>query len=526
MTHEPATASSPPARHDRPTATSHPLLIVIVLGFSSLCAALMQSLVIPIQSELPRLLSTSASNTSWVVTATLLGGAVAMPVSGRLADIFGKKPILVISAGVLLAGSLLCAVSGDFVVVLVGRVLQGMAMGYIPVAISMVREVTPPRMTNTALAAVSATLGVGGALGLPLSALVVQSFDWHVLFWLSAVLALVMGALSIVLLPHTRRVDPPSFDLVGAVGLAIGLVATLVGFTKANDWGWTSASTWITIVGGLVVLVAWGAYELRHHDPLVDLRTTARLPVLLTNLAALAMGLGMMAQSVAIPQLLEMPTATGYGLGQSILMTGLWMAPAGLMMLVFSPIASAMLTRLGGRLTLATGAVVLAAGYVLAVFMTNEPWQLMIASCIAGAGVGIGYAAMPTLILDNVPTSEASSSVGVNSLMRSVGTTIAGALMAIILTSQVMPVGGGVEIPTHDAFRLCFVVGAGAALLAALVTLCIPRSSVRVGAAPTADAPSSGTGPDRPTDSPTADLGRAGTSGQADADDRLTPVPG
>jgi MFS family permease len=185
-----------------------------------------------------------------------------------------------------------------------------------------------------------------------------------------------------------------------------------------------------------------------------------------------------------------------------------------------------MLTRLGGRLTLATGAVVLAAGYVLAVFMTNEPWQLMIASCIAGAGVGIGYAAMPTLILDNVPPTEASSSVGVNSLMRSVGTTIAGALMAIILTSQVMPVGGGVEIPTHNAFRLCFVVGAGAALLAALVTLCIPRGSVRVGAAPTADAPSSGVGPDRPTDSPTAESGHAGTSGKTDDEDQLAPVPG
>src|SRR5699024_777844 len=100
----------------------------------------------------------------------------------------------------------------------------------------------------------------------------------------------VMGVLSTIVLPHVKRTNPPRFDVVGAIGLAIGLVATLVGFTKANDWGWTSASTWIMIVGGLLVLLAWGAYELRHPEPLIDLRTTARLPVLLTNLAALAMG--------------------------------------------------------------------------------------------------------------------------------------------------------------------------------------------------------------------------------------------
>lgn len=139
-----------------------PLLVVLVLGFSSLCAAMMQSLVIPIQADLPRLLNTSASNTSWVLTATLLGGAIAMPIAGRLADIYGKKPVLINCAVALLTGSLLCALSDIFSLILAGRVMQGMAMGYIPVAISMVREVTPLRMTNTALSAVSAALGVGG----------------------------------------------------------------------------------------------------------------------------------------------------------------------------------------------------------------------------------------------------------------------------------------------------------------------------------------------------------------------------
>ncbi|GGA75314.1 MFS transporter [Pseudoclavibacter endophyticus] len=436
----------------------------------------MQSLVIPIQAELPDLLSTTPSNTSWVVTATLLGGSVAMPVAGRLADIYGKKPVMVISAIVLLVGSLLCAVSSVFLLVVAGRVLQGMAMGYIPVAISMVREVTPPKMTNTALSAVSATLGVGGALGLPLAAWIVESFHWSVLFWMSAGLAVVMITLSAIVLPHTQRDHPARVDWIGALGLAIGLVAVLVGVTKGNDWGWVTAPTLGLIVGGAAVLVAWAFYEFKHRDPLVDLRTTARLPVLFTNLAALAMGFGMMAQSIVVPQLLQLPSETGHGLGQTIMQTGLWMAPAGVMMLLFSPVSSRMLTRLGGRLTLAIGGGVLAAGYLTALFLTGTPWTLTLAICISSAGIGIGYAAMPSLIMKNVPRSEASSSVGVNTLMRSMGSTIAGAVMATVLTSQTTAHGPlNTPIPTHGAFLTCFAIGAGAALLAVALTFLIPR---------------------------------------------------
>ena len=183
----------------------------------------------------------------------------------------------------------------------------------------------------------------------------------------------------------------------------------------------------------------------------------------------------MMAQSIVVPQLLQMPEATGYGLGQSILQAGLWMAPAGLMMLAFTPISSRLLSTIGGRPTLALGATVIACGYLFAVFLDGAPWQLMLATCISSAGVGIGYAAMPTLILENSPAAEAGSGVGVNSLMRSMGTTVAGAVMAIVLTSQTVSMGG-TEIPAEAAFRTCFIIGAGAAVAGALVVLLIKRS--------------------------------------------------
>lgn len=502
--------STPPTTGDRgELAADKAGIVVAVVCFASLCAALMQSLVIPIQSELPQLLGTSAGNASWVLTATLLGAAVAMPVIGRLADMHGKKPVLVAAAATLLVGSVVAALSDSVGPLIVGRVLQGVAMGYIPVAISLVREIVPAHMRNTAVAGVSATMGVGGALGLPIAAWIAQEHDWHMLFWVSVVLAAVMVVLSVTVLPHVHDAHPARLDVVGTIGLAVGLVSLLVGISKGHDWGWGTVGPIASITGGVVVLLAWGWFELRQDEPLVDLRTTARRPVLLTNVAGALIGFGMMAQSIVVPQLLQMPQVTGYGLGQTILAAGLWMAPAGVVMMAFSPVSSVLLTRLGARVTLSIGAFVIAGGYVVALFLTSTPWQLMLATCVVAAGVGIGYAAMPTLILTNVPATEAASSVGLNGLMRSMGTTIAGAVMALVLTSNTMDLGG-TAIPTQGAFRLCFVIGAAAAALGAVIVLTIPRRAAAPAAA--SGAPTSGAG------TPGAGApGRAGSQDEVDA---------
>ena len=123
------------------------------------------------------------------------------------------------------------------------------------------------------------------------------------------------------------------------------------------------------------------------------------------------------------------------------------------MMMVFAPVSSGLIRSIGAKPTLMIGAIVLGLGYVVALVLMDAPWQLLVASCVASAGVGIGYAAMPTLILDAVPVREAGSAVGVNGLMRSVGTTLAAAVMATVLTSSTTPLGG-FALPTEGAFQL------------------------------------------------------------------------
>lgn len=456
---------------------NHPLVTVIILCFGGMVAALMQSLVIPIQPELPQLLNTSTANASWVITATLLAAAVAMPIGGRLADMIGKRRVLILSAALLVAGSLAAALSTGLLLMLLGRVLQGLAMAFIPVGISMMREVTPPAMTATAVAAMSATLGVGGAIGLPLSAWIAQTYDWHMLFWVSTVLAGLILAAVLFVLPDGAPGVGGRIDVIGSIGLAVGLVATLVAVSKGNDWGWTSGTTLGLLVGGLIVLVAWGFFELRHDDPLVDLRTSARPRVLITNIATVTIGFGMMAMMLCVPQIMEYPTSTGFGLGKSMLEAGLWMMPGGIMMMIFAPVSSILIKKVGPAVTLAIGAFVVAGGYVLAYFLMDAAWKLSLASIVGTVGVAIAYAAMPTIIMSSVPQSETGAAIGLNALMRSLGTTICSAVAAAIISAKSVTMAGHV-IPTQGAFETIFVVAAVAALLAGVIALMIPKPQV------------------------------------------------
>ncbi|WP_168701672.1 MFS transporter [Gordonia paraffinivorans] len=469
--------STPEASLDQPDAApkvpAGAVLSVVTLCFGGLVAALMQTLIIPIQPDLPRLLGTSIGNASWIITATLLAAAVAMPIAGRLGDMFGKQRVLLGSAVMLTLGSLLCALGDTLVPLIIGRAVQGLAMGFIPVGMSLIREITPPNITSMAVAAMSATLGVGGAIGLPLSAWIVQTWDWHALFWVATGLGIFIVAAVGLVLPRINTAAGGRLDVPGAILLAIGLSAFLIAVSKANDWGWTSGTTLGLGAAGLAVLVVFGFFELRQNDPLVDLRTTARPAVLLTNIAAAAIGFGMMAQSIILPMLLRMPEATGYGLGQTILAAGMWLAPGGLMMMFFAPLSGLLINKIGAKFTLAIGATILGLGYLFAFFLMDAAWKLMLASIICAIGVGIGYAAMPTLIMGSVPVTEAGAAVGLNGLMRSLGTTIASAVMAAILASSTISLGGA-QIPDESTFTWCFVVAAAAAFVGVAITLLIP----------------------------------------------------
>ncbi|KUO20521.1 MFS transporter [Streptomyces dysideae] len=458
-------------------APPKPNAVVAVLAFAGIAAALTQTLVIPIIPELPKLLDAPASDTAWAVTATLLAAAVATPVMGRLGDMYGKRKMLLVSVVLLVIGSVVCALSGTLVPMIVGRVLQGLAAGVIPLGISIMRDELPAERLGSATALMSASLGVGGALGLPTAALIADNFDWHALFWAAACMGAVAFVCVLMFVPESRVRTGGRFDLVGAAGLATGLVCLLLAISKGADWGWGSGTTVGLFVAAVVALLTWGWYELRTDQPLVDLRTTARRQVLVTNLASIAVGFAMFAMSLVIPQLLQLPAQTGYGLGKSMLVAGLVMAPSGLVMMATAPVSAAVSRAKGPKATLVIGALIVASGYSLNIVLMSEVWHFIIVSCVIGAGIGFTYGSMPALIMGAVPASETAAANSLNTLMRSIGTSSASAIAGVLL-AQMTTDFGGVALPSENGFKAVLAVGAGAALLAAAVASFIPRQRV------------------------------------------------
>ena len=468
---------TPPLATAPDRKVAHPAAVVAIGCFCGIVVALTQTMIIPLVPLLPGLLGTSSANASWAVTATLLTGAVTMPISGRLGDMVGKRLVLVISLVALVVGSLLCATTSTLVPVVAGRALQGLSMGAIALGISIMRDELPADRVGPAVARMSATLGVGGAVGLPVAAVIVERSNWHALFWIAAALGAVCIAAVLAVIPESPVRTPARFDVLGAIGLAAALVMLLLAVTEGGDWGWGSARTLGLVAGSLVVFALWGSWELRTAAPLVDLRTSARPQVLFTNVASVATGFAMYGMSLMPIQLLVAPHATGYGEGLSLIRAGLVCMPSGLMMYLFSSAGATLSASRGPRISLATGVVILGFSYVVLLAMHDHWWQIGLASALLGIGIGIAYAAMPALIMGAVPVTETAAANGLNALMRSVGTSLSSAVVATVLAQWTIKLGP-ISFPTEHAFTVAFLISLAASAIALALALAIPRPKV------------------------------------------------
>ncbi|WP_372446468.1 MFS transporter [Streptomyces spirodelae] len=462
--------------------------IVPVLAFGGISVAVMQTLIVPVIAQLPELLHTSTSNASWVITSTLLSGAVATPIMGRLGDLYGKRRIVLLSLGLMVLGSLVCGFTSALVPMVAGRAVQGFAMGAIPLGIGIMRDALPPERLGSAMAFMSSSLGVGGALGMPLAAYVAQYTDWHVLFFGAAGIGALAMALVALLVPESPLRTPGRFDVLGTLGLTAGLVTLLLPISKGGDWGWGSGTVLGLLGSSVVIFIGWGVLELRTEDPLVDLRTTARRQVLLTNLASIMVGLAFYALTLVLPQLLQLPAATGYGLGQSMVVSGLCVAPMGIAMMLVSSLSARLSRARGPKVSLMTGLTILAVSYLAGTQLMSAVWQTVLLAVLIGIGIGIAYSAMPALILGAVDPSESGAANGLNTLMRSIGTSTSSAVVGVVLARMTSPLGR-TQVPDLDGFRTSFLIAAGAALLGLLIAAFLPSSSGRKGAALAHPAP-------------------------------------
>lgn len=410
----------------------------------------------------------------WSLTATLLAGAVASPIVGRLGDGRHRRTVLLAVLAAVLLGCAMAALAGSLTVLVIGRALQGIGLALIPLTMAEARDALPPARSVGVIAMLSVIAAVGVGIGYPVTGLVAERADVAAAFWLGAAImgvALLLAAL--VLSPARADVPRRPLDVVGAALIAGGLIGLLVALEKGPDWGWGSASTLGLLGVAAVLLAAWTRYELRVDAPLVDLRLTRHRAVLTANAAGFALGLAMYLAIALLTLFVQLPTNEG-GMGASVLAASLMLVPLSICSFAASRLLPLAHRHLGARQIVPCGALAVGAGALLFALTADALWQAFAALGIVGLGLGFSFAALPGMIVAAVPRDETGSATGFYQVARYVGFSIGSGLSVTLVRALE---NAGASTPT--AFRATLAVGAALCALTALTAWVLHGEELR-----------------------------------------------
>jgi EmrB/QacA subfamily drug resistance transporter len=473
---------APAAQTER---VKHPGEVLVVLLLAGVSFALSQTLVIPALPEIARDVHASPAAASWILSGFLLSASIATPIVGKLGDVYGKGRVLTLVLLLFSLGGVVCALAPSIGVLIAGRVIQGVAGGVFPLAFGIIRDTFPRERMASGLGLVSAIIGIGAGIGLPLSGVIADNLGVSWLFWISLVaLPAALAAHRLVpASPTSRRVG---IDWTGAALLSGALGAVLLAVTEANDWGWGSVPIVGLFAAGALLLAIWLRVETRMAEPLIDLTLLRERAVATTNLTGLLVGFAMFSSFLLIPQFAQAPTSSGYGFGYTVTKAGLLLVPAAVCQLVAGPLAGALGARIGFRSTLATGAGLATLAFISLALEHSHPWQFMVAAALLGTGVSFAFASMANLIVGAVPQSEVGVATGINTIMRTVGGAFGAAAATAILTGHTI---GGTSLPSESAYTTAFVMSAVGGVCAIAAALLVPRRAAERARAATVAAP-------------------------------------
>jgi peptide/nickel transport system ATP-binding protein len=436
------------------------------LALASTVASLPQTLVLPLLPQFPDWLGSAPEHTAWIATATMLTGAVAAPVLGWLGDRVGTRRVLVAALALLSVGAVVCALASTLPVMLLGRVLQGVAAGLTGVAMAAARRAFTPERVPGAVGVISGTMGIGAGLGVPVAGLVVAVWPWQSVFWLTAVTGLVAAAAVLRWVPAAPGSHAHPFDPRGAVGLTVVVLLLLVPLSLAGDVGPAAVAGGL-LAGGVAALL-WARGQLRRAHPFVDLRSAAGPAAWRAHAAALLLGFAFFLSftgTITVSQSAE-------GLAGSVLDTGLVQLPASALSIVAGPLAGVAVVRLGARRSVVLGALLAAAAFGLRT-IDHTTWALVAGSAaLVSGGVSFAFAALAVVVMRAAPAGATGAANGLNLLMRQIGAAAAGVAGALVLTASAG--GAGLSGASPAGLNTVFAVGGGSVLLAALLVATSP----------------------------------------------------
>lgn len=425
---------------------------------------------------------------AWLLTAFLLVGAITAPLVGKLADMYGKRRLLLACVTIAAVGAFICAVADSYTVMLVGRSVSGLLIPCLFLSYSLIRDVFPPK--KVALAVSIATSGMG-LIAIPapfLTGWLIDHYGFRSIFWFFViVLVLLLGMIAATTSESSVRLRS-TLDLLGAALLGAGIAGVLIAVSIGPSNGWTHISTVGYLAGGIILLGAWLISARLVQDPLIDLHVLGNRPVLLTAVGAgftyAAAGL----YSILLPMLAMTPATLGLGYGFGVTAEGfaVFQAPIGGMVVIGGIVVGLLVSRgVRPRGLLIAGLSAMTLGFVLTSLVHDNRILLVFFAALFGCGMGLAYASIPNLLIEAVPAelqATTASIVGVfQSVFPAVLPVVAFSVMNVAYIAPLSPeVTKGVVFYTDTGFQMAFMIGAAATTLGVVVAFMLPRSIERL----------------------------------------------
>jgi MFS family permease len=430
--------------------------LVPTLVFVGLVVAAVGSLGAPLIPTVARATGVSGAAAQWTLTSTLLVGAVATPLLGRLGDGPHRRRVVLSVLAIVLAGSVLTVLPLGFGGLLVGRCLQGVGLGLTSLVIAIARDAfTGARAASViGLLAVTSIAGIG--IGYPIAGALTLYIGLTSAYAAGLVVVAAAFALAFAVIPHSGQSGHGRLDIVGTVLLGASLTVVLLVI------GGLGPVWWLPIA--LAVGAVWVWYELRTPHPLVQLRLVRIPAVLVADATVLLGGVGMY---------LLVTLTTRYvqsGLGDSVLVAGFVLVPFSL----FSFVASRVVPRLRAApdVVLAAACLVVLLASLMFALARAQLWESFVVMAVAGFGVGSMFAAAPAFIVREVPPNETGSAVGFNQVLRTIGFSAGSALAGLVLAAATAP---GAINPAERGYTTAALIGAGFLTMTAIVLIVIRR---------------------------------------------------
>jgi EmrB/QacA subfamily drug resistance transporter len=450
------------------------LVIVSVGLFMTVLDNLVVNVALP---TIHRDLGASVQALEWTVNAYILAFAVFLLTGAALGDRFGRKRMFITGIAIFTAGSAAAALAPSSGLLIAARAAQGLGAAIAtPLTLTLLAAAFPDEKRGIALGVWSGISGIAVALGPLVGGAVVQGLSWHWIFWINVPIGLVLVPLAARQLAESHG-PSSAIDLAGVSLASTGLLGVIYGLIRAQTDGWTNSIVLASLFGGVALIGAFVAWELRTEQPMLPMQFFRRRSFAVTNAVSLSMMFGMFGSIFFLSQFFQNV------LGNSPLQAGVKLLVWTGATMVVAPLAGVFSERFGSRWFMVAGLSLQAAALAwmteLVSVHTSYP-SLIAPFVLAGAGMALVFAPSANAVLSSVSVEQAGQASGANNAIRELGGVLGISVLATVFTHA-----GGYGSPQAfiNGMTPALWVGVAVLVIGALVVLMVPFSTRAAAAA-------------------------------------------